>query len=157
MPAEPGQRRGSAGSLCRAGVAVRVLGGFLHAWGNLVPLVGTTLPALRALPWGTALLSLKPMAKHHLASTAAGQALLCDLMQNRKEMESTGMSCEALCLPIHLRVFYVFLLPPFKSLFGCYCLLEGQSRVGAGVVLKPRSCSSKMFCALSQIWEGGRR
>ena len=72
-------------------------------------------------------------------------------------MESVGTSCEAICLPIHLRVFYVFLLSPFNSLFGCCCALEGQSCVGAGVVSKPRSYSSKVFCALSQIWEAGGR
>lgn len=82
---------------------------------------------IRAVTWGTAPLALKPMAKHHPASAAAGWALLCDLMQSRKEVESPGMRCEALCIPIRLRTVYVFLLLPFKSLFGCCCLLEGQS------------------------------
>lgn len=72
-------------------------------------------------------------------------------------MESVGTSCEAICLPIHLRVFYVFLLSPFKSLFGCCCLLEGQSPVGAGVVSKPWSYSSKVSCSLSRIWEARGR
>lgn len=69
---------------------------------------------LCAVPWGTALLSFKLMAKHRLASMAAGWALPRDLMQNRKEMESSGLSREAICLPIHLRVLYVFLLSPFQ-------------------------------------------
>lgn len=115
--------------------------------------------ALHAVPWGTALLSLKLMAKRHLASAAAaaGWALLRDLMQNRMEMESAGTSCEALCLPIHLRVFYVFLLSPSKSLLGCCSPLEGQSRAGAGAVSKPRSYSGKAFCAWSHIWATGDR
>lgn len=113
---------------CGAGEAVLVeqctSRGYPHARGFLCLWLAQPI---RAVTWGTAPLALKPMAKCHFASAAAGWALLCDLMQNTKEMESTGMRCEALCIPIHLRIVYVLILLPFKSLFGCCCLLEGQS------------------------------
>lgn len=75
---------------------------------------------------GTALLCSELMAKHLLASTAAGWALVRELRQSGKEMESSGTSCRALCLPVLLRVFYIFFFffspsPLLKSISGC-CL-----------------------------------
>lgn len=61
---------------------------------------------------GMALLHSEPMAKHLLASTAVGWALVRELRQSGKEMESSGTSCGAVCLPVLLRVFYFFFFFP---------------------------------------------
>lgn len=80
---------------------------------------------------GTALLCSELMAKHLLASTAAGWALVRELRQSGKEMESSGTSCTALCLPVLLRVFYFFffffLLPPSSNLYRAAASEKGRA------------------------------
>lgn len=79
---------------------------------------------------GTALLHSEPMAKHLLASTAVGWALVRELRQSGKEMESSGTSCGAVCLPVLLRVFYFFfffLLPPSSNLYRAAASEKGRA------------------------------
>lgn len=120
---------------CGAGEAVLVeqctSRGLPHARGFLCLWLAQPI---RAVTWGTAPLALKPIAKCHFASASAGWALLCDLMQNTKEMESTGTRCEALCIPIHLRIVCFnslalqisiwLLLPPGRTELGFFEALE---------------------------------
>jgi len=98
-----------------------------------------------AVPWGTALLALRPMARRRLASTAARWALLRDFMQSGKAMESAGTSGEAVCLPMHLGVFYVFLLSPFNLYLAAAASWKGRALRELGLAPSPGGTLAQGF------------